>query len=72
MDSKASRASQRSRLNEETEVLRQRIIDERKLIFEGLRIDEHKRIVVRKYNEIELTYTEGGLRIIGVVQCAAQ
>lgn len=45
-------------LNEETEVLRQRIIDERKLIFEGLRIDEHKRIVVREDNEIELTYTE--------------
>lgn len=45
-------------LNEETEVLRQRIIDERKLIFEGLRIDEHKQIVVREDNEIELTYTE--------------
>ena len=58
MDSKARRASQRSRLNEETEVLRQRSIDERKLIFEGLRIDEYKRIVVRKDNEIELTYIE--------------
>ncbi len=29
-----------------------------KLIFEGLHIDEHKRIVVREDNEIELTYTE--------------
>ena len=45
-------------LNEETEVLRQQIVNKRKLIFDGLRIDEHKRIVVRKDNEIELTYTE--------------
>lgn len=45
-------------LNEETEVLRHRIADEEKLMFEGLHIDEHKRIVVREDNEIELTYTE--------------
>lgn len=45
-------------LNEETEVLRHRITDEEKLIFDGLHIDEHKRIVVREDNEIELTYTE--------------
>ena len=45
-------------LNEETEVLRQQIVNKRKLIFDGLRIDEHKRIVVREDNEIELTYTE--------------
>lgn len=45
-------------LNEETEVLQHRIADEEKLIFEGLYIDEHKRIVVREDNEIELTYTE--------------
>lgn len=45
-------------LNEETEVLRYRIPDEEKLIFEGLHIDEYKRIVVREDNEIELTYTE--------------
>ena len=29
-----------------------------KLLFHGLYIDEHKRIVVREENEIELTYTE--------------
>ena len=45
-------------MNEETEVLRQQIVNKRKLIFDGLRIDEHKRIVVREDNEIELTYTE--------------
>ena len=45
-------------LNEETEVLRQQIVNKRKLIFDGLRIDEYKRIVVREDNEIELTYTE--------------
>ena len=45
-------------LNEETEVLRHRIADEEKLIFDGLHIDEHKRVVVREDNEIELTYTE--------------
>ena len=45
-------------LNEETEVLRQLIVNKRKLIFDGLRIDEYKRIVVREDNEIELTYTE--------------
>lgn len=45
-------------LSEETEVLQHRIADEEKLIFEGLYIDEHKRIVVREDNEIELTYTE--------------
>ena len=45
-------------LNEETEVLRHRIADEETLRFDGLYIDEHKRIVVREDNEIELTYTE--------------
>lgn len=45
-------------LNEETEVLRQQIVNKRKLVFNGLHIDEHKRIVVREDNEIELTYTE--------------
>ena len=45
-------------MNEETEVLRQQIVNKRKLIFDGLRIDEYKRIVVREDNEIELTYTE--------------
>ena len=45
-------------LNEETEVLRQQIVNKRNLIFDGLRIDEYKRIVVREDNEIELTYTE--------------
>lgn len=45
-------------LNEEIEVLRYRIPDEEKLMFEGLHIDEYKRIVVHEDNEIELTYTE--------------
>lgn len=45
-------------MNEETEVLRHQIADEEKMIFEGLHIDEHKRIVVREDNEVELTYTE--------------
>ena len=43
-------------LNEETEVLRQQIVNKRKLIFDGLRIDVYNRIVVLE--EIELTYTE--------------
>ena len=43
-------------LNEETEVLRQQIVNKRKLIFDGLRIDEHKRIVVREDNEIHNDY----------------
>ena len=45
-------------LNEETEVLQHQIADEETLKFDGLYIDEHKRIVVREDNEIELTYTE--------------
>ena len=43
-------------LNEETEVLRQQIVNKRKLIFDGLRIDEYKRIVVREDNEIHNDY----------------
>ena len=45
-------------LDEETEIMKHEIADEEKLIFEGLYIDKHRRIVVRKDNEIELTYTE--------------
>ena len=33
-------------------------LNEETLKFDGLYIDEHKRIVVREDNEIELTYTE--------------
>ena len=47
-----------SYVNEEIEVLKHNDFCKEKLHFEGLYIDKRKRIVVRKKNEIELTYTE--------------
>ena len=44
--------------NEEIEVLKHDDFCKEKLHFEGLCIDNYKRIVVRDENEIELTYTE--------------
>ena len=45
-------------MNRETEILHQGDVPNGQLYFEGLYIDEQKRIVVRENNEIELTYTE--------------
>ena len=47
-----------SYINRETEILHQGDVLNGQLYFEGLYIDEQKRIVVRENNEIELTYTE--------------
>ena len=44
--------------NEEIEVLKHKAVHKGELCFEGLYIDKCKRIVVRKENEIDLTYTE--------------
>ena len=45
-------------MNRETGILHQGDVPNGQLYFEGLYIDEQKRIVVRENNEIELTYTE--------------
>lgn len=45
-------------MNREVEVLHQGDVPNGQLHFEGLYIDEQKRIVIRENNEIELTYTE--------------
>lgn len=45
-------------LDDETKILQYGSAHRGKLYFEGLCIDEQKRIVVRENNEIELTYTE--------------
>ena len=45
-------------MNRETEILHQGDVRNGQLHFEGLYIDEQKRIAVRENNEIELTYTE--------------
>ena len=43
---------------EDIEVLKHKAVRKGELCFEGLYIDKRKRIVVRKENEIDLTYTE--------------
>ena len=43
---------------EDIEVLKHKAVRIGELCFEGLYIDKRKRIVVRKENEIDLTYTE--------------
>ena len=45
-------------MSEDIEVLKHKAVHKGELCFEGLYIDEQKRIVVRENNEIELTYTE--------------
>ena len=45
-------------INREMEILHHGDVQNRQLYFEGLYIDEQKRIVARENNEIELTYTE--------------
>lgn len=45
-------------INRKTEILHHGDVQNRQLYFEGLYIDEQKRIVARENNEIELTYTE--------------
>ena len=45
-------------MSEDIEVLKHKAVHKGKLCFEGLYIDKRKRIVVRKKNEIDLTYTE--------------
>lgn len=45
-------------VSEDIEVLKHKAVHKGKLCFEGLYIDKRKRIVVRKKNEIDLTYTE--------------
>ena len=45
-------------VSENIEVLKHKAVHKGELCFEGLYIDKRKRIVVRKKNEIDLTYTE--------------
>lgn len=45
-------------MSEDIEVLKHKAVHKGELCFEGLYIDKRKRIVVRKKNEIGLTYTE--------------
>ena len=45
-------------VSEDIEVLKHKAVHKGQLCFEGLYIDKRKRIVVRKKNEIDLTYTE--------------
>ena len=45
-------------MSEDIEVLKHKAVHKGELYFEGLYIDKCKRIVVRKENEIDLTYTE--------------
>jgi len=45
-------------VSEDIEVLKHKAVNKGELCFEGLYIDKCKRIVVRKENEIDLTYTE--------------
>lgn len=45
-------------MREDIEVLKHKAVHKGELCFEGLYIDKRKRIVVRKKNEIDLTYTE--------------
>lgn len=45
-------------MSEDIEVLKHKAAHKGELCFEGLYIDKRKRIVVRKKNEIDLTYTE--------------
>jgi len=45
-------------VSEDIEVLKHKAVHKGELCFEGLYIDKRKRIVVRKKNEIGLTYTE--------------
>ena len=45
-------------MSEDIEVLKHKAVHKGDLCFEGLYIDKRKRIVVRKKNEIDLTYTE--------------
>ena len=44
-------------MSEDIEVLKHKAVHKGELCFEGLYIDKRKRIVVRKKNEIDLTYT---------------
>lgn len=45
-------------MSEDIEVLKHKAVHKGELCFEGLYIDKRKRIVVRKKNGIDLTYTE--------------
>ena len=45
-------------LSPKMEIFEYKTVREKQLCFEGLHIDEQKRIVVRENNDIELTYTE--------------
>ena len=45
-------------MNKEIEILHHVNVQSGQLYFDGLCVDEQKRIVVRENNEIELTYTE--------------
>ena len=45
-------------MSEDIEILKHKAVHKGELCFEGLYIDKRKRIVVRKKNEIDLTYTE--------------
>ena len=45
-------------MSEDIEVLKHKAVHKGELCFEGLYIDKRKRIVVRKINEIDLTYTD--------------
>ena len=47
-----------SYLDDEAKIIQYGSVHNKKLSFDGLHIDKHKRTVVREDNEIELTYTE--------------
>ena len=47
-----------SYLDDEVKIIQYGSVYNRKLSFDGLHIDKHKRTVIREDNEIELTYTE--------------
>ena len=47
-----------SYLDDEAKIIQYGSVHNRKLSFDGLHIDKHKRTVIREDNEIELTYTE--------------
>ena len=46
-----------SYLDDEAKIIQYGSVYNRKLSFDGLHIDKHKRTVIREDNEIELTYT---------------
>lgn len=52
-------------VSEDIEVLKHKAVHKGELCFEGLYIDKCKRIVVRKENEIDLTYRIWNFIVVG-------